>query len=159
MAKFKLTPGVEIDVLTKDELIDALSRKPSWMAESEQGARFSRFSGQVTTASNAFDFTGPTGAQFGPDLGFVWDVRSLYISGLADADVVSVYINDASASRLVGDSFSRTTRTFLWSEQVILYPGDLLRFVGSGLAAATTIVTISGQVRELPITLAWKLGS
>lgn len=160
MAKFKLTAGAEFDTLTKTELLEALQVKPSWVSETEHGIRFSRFTAQQIPASNAVDFGGAAsqGELLGPQPGFIWDIRRLRLIGLHTADSVAIYQNDPNPSSQI-DVSSSSNRTLYWSEQVILYPGDALRIVATGLNATTTLVTITGMVREVPVTLAWRLGN
>lgn len=163
MAKFKLTAGAEFDTLTKQELLDALQVKPSWIGEVESGVKFSRFTSQATVASNAVDFgsAGSANELIGPQPGFVWDIRRLQISGLSAGDFVTIYQNDISPTSVVAVSLSgnNASRIWLWSQQVVVFPGETLRIVGTGLNAATTQVTASGLVREAPVSLAWKLAS
>ncbi|MGH7743501.1 MAG: hypothetical protein ACREQ5_01585 [Candidatus Dormibacteria bacterium] len=160
MAKVKLTAGAEIDLLNKHEMIEALQHVQSWMAETAQGIRYSRFQASQIPTGNAVDFGGPEfqGDQLGPDPGFIWDVRRLRIVGCNNADIVTIFINGAENSMQLDDSRDNLHRTFYWAQQVVLYPGEQMRFVGTGLNASTAQITITGQVREIPITLAWKLG-
>lgn len=160
MAKFKLTAGAEIDLLDKHEMIDALMHVQSWMAETAQGVRFSRFGATAIPVANAVDFGGPDsqGDLLGPDPGFIWDVRRLRIAGCNNADLITIFINGAENSMQIDDSRDNLHRTFYWAEQVVLAPGEQFRFVGTGLNVGTTQVTITGQVREIPVTLAYKLG-
>lgn len=160
MAKFKIAAGAEIDMLTNSELRKTLSdTMASWMAEVTTGARYARFSAAGLIAGAALQIGGAERADdnLGPAPGFVWDVRRLRISGLADADVASVYVNDANPSSMVASTADVSGGLFLWGEQVVLYPGDSLLVAGASLTA-TGYVTVSGQVRELPMALAWRLG-
>lgn len=158
--RVKIQAGAELDMLNESELRKALAEfGASWRAEAAMGIKFPRFTVQGTIVGGSLDIGGEatTGDLLGPDPGFVWDVRRVRITGLNTADVVSMYINDPNPSQLVADTSDVTKRLFLFSEHVILTPGDALRFVGTGLVA-TGPVTISGQVREAPVSLAWRFG-
>jgi hypothetical protein len=165
MAEQKIQAGKTIDTVTKKELHDALSSQlRSWMAETAAGGKYVRFTATGTIASAAVTIggAGPTLQDIGPGPGFVWDVRRLHISGLVTADVAGVYINDASSASIIGattDLPAAAIRSFLWSHQVVLYPGDNLLVANIGALAATGTVTVTGQALELPIGLAWKLSS
>jgi hypothetical protein len=164
MAQQKIQAGGLLDVVTRHEMEDALGRHlRSWVAETARGGRFTRFSAAGTVASSAISIGGSAGGieGLGPAPGFVWDVRRLHITGLATADIATVSINDSGPTSIVGtttDLPSSANRSFLWNRHVVLYPGDNLLVVGSGLAA-TGSITVSGQVLELPVGLAWKLSS
>lgn len=161
MAKVKIQAGAEFDVITKQEMREALTEvRRSWMQELAHGVGYPRFTATGTVVGAALDFGagGPAAESLGPAPGFLWDVRRVRINGLSANDVVTVYINDSNPSSLVASTADIAGgRLFTWTETVILYPGDALRFVGSGLAA-TGPITASGQVRELPVALAWRLG-
>lgn len=159
MAKFKITAGAEVDLITKKEMEEALRSLASWMVEASIGARYTRIHATGLIAGGAMDFgsEGSAGQILAPPPGFIWDVRRLRITGIAAADVANIYMGDANPSSLIATSGDIAGDCFLWSEQVILYPGDSLRIVGSGLSATGT-VTASGLVRELPMSLAWRLG-
>lgn len=161
MAKVKIQAGAEFDVITKQEMREALTEvRRSWMQEVSHGVGFPRFTANGLIVGAALDFgaNGPAAEFLGPAPGFLWDVRRLRITGLTTGDVVSIYLNDANPSSLIATTGDLAGgRLFTWAEQVILYPGDALRVVGSGLTATGTI-TAAGQVRELPVSLAWRLG-
>lgn len=158
--KVKIQAGAELDMITESEMRKVLSDfGASWRAEAAMGIKFPRFTVQGTIVGGNLDIGGDslTGDLLGPDPGFVWDVRRIRITGLNTADVVSIFINDPNPSQLVADTSDVTKRLFLFSEQLLLTPGDALRFTGTGLVA-TGPVTISGQVREAPVSLAWRFG-
>lgn len=160
MAKFAFKAGAEFDMLTNKELRDTLKDvMASWMAETTIGARYARFSAAALIANSAVEIGGPGRADdnLGPAPGFVWDVRRLRITGLATNDVAAVYVNDANPSSMIASTADVAGALFLFGEQVILYPGDSLLVTGASLAA-TGFITVSGQVRELPMALAWRLG-
>lgn len=164
MAKVKLQAGAEIDLITAKEVKAALSEaRRSWTQELSTGVTFPRImaSGAISGAACDFGADGPASDALMPAPGFLWDVRRLRINGLAanETGVLSVYLNDASPSSLVCSTADLPTgaRLFVFSEQLIVMPGEALRIVGTSLTSTGTL-TVSGQVRELPVTLAWRLG-
>lgn len=156
MAKFKLNAGAEFDTITAEEMRGVLAdAMRSWAVETTRGVRFSRIIGQGTIASGSVEIAGPA---LGPASGFVWDVRRLRVIGGAAADVFTVYVNSTDVSGEVCTTDDFTKRLMAFDEQLVLYPGDVLHIKGTSLAG-TGQVTVTGQVRELPVTLAWRLGN
>jgi hypothetical protein len=165
MAKQKIQAGATIDAVTHKELQDALgAHLRSWVAETAVGGRFTRFSAAATIASSAVSIGG-AGADrhLGPAPGFVWDVRRLRLTAgsgnITAADIFGVFINDAGPASTVArtDDVVVSQRSWNWSGNVVLYPGDNLLVTNIGTIATTGSIIVSGQVLELPIGLAWKL--
>jgi hypothetical protein len=162
--KQKFQAGSLLDILTKDELEGTMHGvlkrgMQAWYAEACIGTRFRRFAVQGNIAANALDMGGEKGEQIGPDDGFAWNVKRLHISGLNVADVVSIGVNDRSAATLITTSADVTGgRTWFFNTQLVLQPGESLKIYGSSLNASTGVVTVSGQVQELPVTQLWRLG-
>lgn len=156
--KFKIAAGAEIDLLTKEEMSDALR---NWSEEFLRGRRYRKVNGTGTvTAAGDVSIGGPdTGSEMGPDEGMVWSVKRLVISGLADGKHVTLWVNETSASTLVEPgiigSTADPTRTpsLRWgSNQLVLQAGERLLVTGSSLAAGGT-VTVTGQALEAPSAL------
>lgn len=158
--KVKLEAGANLDFITKDEMREVMHEaNRSWVAETSNGIRYARIYATGVIAGGVLNIGGALSTgELGPAPGFVWDIRRLQIVGLQTADVATIYMNDANPTSEIADTTSVTGKAFLWSEQVILYPGDSLWVVGTGLTATGTI-TVTGQVREVPVTLAWRLGN
>lgn len=162
--KQKFNVGSTLDMLTKGELTeglhDVLKRgMQAWYAEACIGTRFTRFAVQGNIKANTLDMGGERGQAIGPDDGFAWNIRRLHISGLNAADVVSIGINDQTAATLITTSADVLGgRTWFWGTNVVLQPGESLKIYGTGLNASTGVVTVSGQVQELPVTQLWRLG-
>jgi hypothetical protein len=163
--KQKFNAGSVLDILTKSELHDTMHdvfRKTlqGWYAEACIGTRFHRFSVQGTIAGNVLDMGGAKlSVQIGPADGFIWDIRRLHINGLTAGDKVSIGINDNQPSSVVTTSTDVTGFTWLFSTQLVLQPGESLKIYSTAnLSETSGIVTLTGQVRELPIGQAWRLG-
>jgi hypothetical protein len=156
MAKVKIQAGMELDVLTKDELDGSLKAMgANWWSEIGRGDRYRRvlLTG-VVTAAGAISVGGPSTPEAGPPPGYVWSVRRLCQSAVDET--LDLFLNDDSPGSLVG----RFPVARYWSfnpAELVLYPGDQLLATGASFTVAST-VTVTGQVRELPLALAWRLG-
>lgn len=154
--KFKIAAGAEIDLLTKPELDAALR---SWGEEYIRGRRYRKINAQGTVAADGTVSIGgasdPAG-MMGPDEGFVWSVKRLIFSGIADGKFLDLWLNEPSASTLVESGITGTTldptrtQAVRWgSNQLVLQAGERLLVTGSSLTAGATI-TVSGQTMEAP---------
>lgn len=157
MAKFKITAGAEVDLITQSEMKAELKAfGQEWMYEVARGDRYRRFYAKGTIAGSAVSVGGPSRKEImGPGDNFVWAVKRLAISPLGENDYLSLYLNDANPASLVHPRI--TSYVSFDACQLVLYPNDSLLLVGSSLSATGT-VTVTGQARELPINLAWRLG-
>ena len=159
MAEVKLQAGAKLDLLNKAELksvIDAASR--DWFGQVSRGDRWPRFHAQGVVAGDATLSIG--GAAFpdsglGPAEGFLWSVTRIAFAGLSANDVMSLHLNDDGAGSLVTPHIVSGYQSFDLGE-LVLYPGDVLLALGAALTATGTI-TMTGQYRELPMPLAWRL--
>lgn len=156
MAKVKIQAGMELDVLTKDELDGSLKAMgANWWAEIGRGDRYQRILiTAVVAADGTVSIGGPNKAEAGPPPGFVWSVRRLNHSAVDE--VVDLFLNDDQPGSAVG----RFPTIRYWSfnpAELVLYPGDQLLATGASHTVGAT-VTLTGQVRALPLALAWRLG-
>lgn len=157
--KFKINAGAEIDVLNKEELQETLG---SWFTEISRGVRFRQISAQGTVSGGVWTIGGnaPDNHKdpLGPSNGFLWAVTRLALAGggvVLGTDLWNVYVNEIAPSKLVQ---SGLTRFAMYDVPVlILQGGDRLAAAGAGTGVAGTDVTISGQVVEIPVQLAWQL--
>jgi len=163
--KTRLQAGAELDLISKDEMREVLQTvQKDWFSQVARGDRYPRFSAAATIADSGFtiDGTQRTYERMGPAEGFVWAVQRIAVDGLTTytedtlaTEPVALYLNDTGPSSLVHPAlvgyhdFSQT--------QLVMYPGDTLVVVGADLTA-TGQVTVTGQARELPMPLAWRIG-
>lgn len=164
--KFKIQAGAELDLLTKGEMSEALETfRQAWVTEIARGDRYRRFSGQAAISAGSFTIGGPDGgpdrADFGPRDGYVWSVKRLAVA-LGDGtpldptmENLAIYINEVSPANLVHPVF--VDYQPFGSDELVLYPGDELVIAGSSLSS-TGYLTVTGQAREIPMQLAWRLG-
>jgi hypothetical protein len=154
--KFKIAAGAEIDLLTQGELKDTLrGMMTSWVAEVSMGDRYRRFSAYGDIADSALSIGGTPEQEIGPDEGFVWSVKRLAVTNYdPDAEALGLYINGTDSSGVVEPILSRYNPYD--ANQLILYPGERLWIAGSSLTSSGR-VWVTGQARELPISLLWRL--
>jgi hypothetical protein len=167
MAEVKLAAGAKLDVLNRAELKQVLDQSTrDWFNQVARGDRYRRFSAKGTIATGALLIDGAqqTNQQLGPQEGFVWAVQRVAVQGLttvtgtpavATTEPLQVFLNDDGPSSLVHPAVVGYQDFGQYS--VVMYPGDTLLFKGSGLAS-TGQITVTGQVREVPLPLAWRLG-
>lgn len=158
--KVKLQAGVELDMLNKDELKEALR---DWMVEAMRGPIPRRFSAQGTIAGNAVTVDGANNTgTLGPEAGMAWMVSRVAVSGLTLAtDATSLFVNGTQPWNLVLPTLTGVAGSTGYHEfpaaQVLLTGNDRLILSSTGAIAATGVVTLTGQAWELPIGLLWKL--
>lgn len=167
MAEVQLKAGAKLDLLNRKELretLDVVTR--DWFAQVARGDRYRRFSADGTIAAGGVTIGGPEqrDGTLGPAEGFVWAVQRLAVGGLtsstgtplvATTEPVQLFLNDPGPASLVHPALVGYEE--FGEHQLVLYPGDTLLVVGTGLTSTGT-VTVSGQARELPLPLAWRLG-
>lgn len=153
--KFKIQAGAEIDVATRDEVRQEIAAvRSSWMAEVAKGDRFVSFSGFADITAGEV-LIGATGEAIGPQPGFVWSVTRLALTNYdPTTDAVAIYRGDVSDSATVIPLMDRRHELFSGNE-LVLYPGDTLQAAGSVTGSGR--VWLTGQARELPVSLAWRL--
>lgn len=154
--KFKIQAGAEIDVATKKEVRDEIAAaKTSWLAEVARGDRYRKFSAYGDSDALGAIVIGARDQRIGPAEGFVWSVTRLAIIGYDPATQSLALATDdlATGSSVIIPKLS--TYHDLSGNQLVIYSGDQLYVAGT--VAASTKVWITGQARELPMPLAWRL--
>ncbi len=158
--KQKFNAGVELDMITKDEVKDLLqAQMTSWFNEVAKGDRYKRFSAQATVlADGTVTFGQDAHNRVGPNDGFIWSLKRLNIgpdTGIdPSTDDVFLFFNDANPSSMIRQLAANYSQ--FGTNEVVLYPGDSLVITSSSLTAGD-ILTISGAVRELPLPMGWRL--
>lgn len=167
MAEVKLAAGAKLDVLNRKELKEALDTVTrDWFNQVSRGDRYRRFSASATIASGIVTIGGAAqkDASLGPAEGFVWAVQRIAVSGLTSAtgtplvattEPVALFLNDSGPAATVHPAIVGYKE--FGEHELVLYPGDTLLVAGAGLASTGT-VTVTGQAREVPMPLAWRLG-
>ena len=147
--KFKLQAGMDLDLLTKAEVLETLQ---GWHAELVRGVHFRAISESAPAVAGAYT------AELRPRAGFVWSITSLAIAGNAialPADTFSVYRDEVSPSKLVASGIVRDRQ---WDPGVLVIDGpNSLVVTGPATGVAGTDVFVTGAAIELPAQLAWQL--
>lgn len=165
--KTKLQAGATLDLISKDELKDVLKTvRQDWFNQVARGDRYRRFSASGTIAGGALTIGGATqrDGTLGPAEGFVWALKRVAVFGLTTftpgppgsvfTEPLRLFLNDDGPSSLVHPAV-QGYQSFQ-TDEVVMYPGDTLLVTGTSLVS-TGVVTITGQARELPMPLAWRL--
>jgi hypothetical protein len=168
MAEVKLAAGAKIDVLNRKELKEALDiATRDWFNQVARGDRYRRFSASAEIdGSGGLSIGGAAArdAALGPAEGFVWAVQRIAVYGLTSAtgtplvattEPLQLFLNDDGPASLV-DPALVGYRDF-GNYALVMYPGDTLLVRGTALTSTGT-ATVTGQVREVPLPLAWRLG-
>lgn len=155
MADVEIRGGVRFQTATPDEVRgivrEVQAEASAWQREMLRGVKYMRLPVLTgTIANSALSIGGHSAADIiGPEMGDVWVLRHLWVSGLATGaspDVLNVRINNQTWWQLNGNNFSYT---FGKGEFVILQ-GEALAFVNSGALAATGQVSIGGAYWRVP---------
>jgi hypothetical protein len=164
--KVKIGAGVTFDTVSPGELDKAMSDLKSWHVELIKGGRPILFDAQGVIANNALTIGGssasPSSGRVGPEAGYVWAIRRLAQTGLANAtDPTSIFIGDNEPSRLVfpnltGVAGATGYKSFNGGEFILL-PTQKVLVASTGAIGSAGTVTISGAAWELPIGLLWQL--
>lgn len=150
--KFKIQAGAEIEVMTPAEMRSELG---AWLGEIRRGVKFVRRS-MFDTVDNGAVTMGPEQG-LGPEPGFTWAVTRINVTGLQNAEIQPVTINDDSFHNLVGMFGAGTAATRVYSPTgCILLGGDRLVSNNTGLTNGRIIV-VSIQAVEVPDQIAWQL--
>lgn len=151
MAEFTIQAGGKINVATRDEVRKEIQEaQTSWFTEIAKGDRYRRFSAPlVSLPSGDLDTD-----SVGPEQGFVWSVTRLALTDYdPTTEDLALYVGNTDKSSTVLPKLG-TYQDFT-GNQLVLYPGEHLVIGGS--VTGSKRLWMTGQARELPITLAWRL--
>jgi hypothetical protein len=159
MAKVKLQAGAEIDFLNKKEMHEELNAMmTSWVGEVSRGDRYPRFKMYGTIAGGQVSIGTEDAQLVGPDEGFCWSLRRLAIVGGSYApatDSLGLYLGtDLNPSSVIQPPSLAKYNAYEAGEMVLM-PGDQI-VVAGGVAGAGKM-WVTGQVRELPIPLLYRM--
>lgn len=158
MAKFKLSAGAEMDVITKKEMaevMDTMTR--TWMAEVTRGIKHRRFQARASITGGAVTIGSSVDNDLGPANGLYWAVKAVSVTGLAVNDEVQISVNSDPVCSLVRSTGGGlVTRAGFGENELILGPSDTLVASGTGLTA-TGQVALFGRCAEVPRNLLYKL--
>ena len=158
--KFKLQAGMDLDLLTRQELGEELDRSAgSWRQELSRNVRFPRFSARTDVAGGVWTINpdSSTAGKLGPRVGFIWSVMRLAVSGggiVLGTDVWRAFVGENAASQFIDSSLRGMNFN---PGALVVRDGESLLFTGVGTGVGATDVTVVGQAIELPDFLAWQL--
>ena len=156
--KFKIAAGAEADILSEKELRGALKDlQTSWMSEVSRGDRWRRFSAYGDSDGAGLVTIGDGLSQYlGPEAGMVWSVTRLAVTNYDPVAPATNRLNLSVNSTESSDLIRPGIPTFSsFSPGIVLMGGD--RLYVSGTAAVSSRVWVTGQARELPVSLLWRL--
>jgi hypothetical protein len=147
--KFKLQAGMDLDLLTKDEVRAELK---SWQAELVRGITFRTLSQRVDAAAAW------TMDPIGPAAGFVWSLTRVAVAGnglVLAADTFNLFFGGATNSP--GAIATGLLRQKEWDPGVLVVAGPRTVVITGAATGTGTDVFASLSVIELPVQLAWQL--
>lgn len=160
MAKFLLDFQTEIEVVTPGELGKALQSHGDAMVSAFlrgiKHMKLPRLRGQAATGVLTLGIQPP---ESGPASGFAWSVRRLAVTGLTAGvtpDVVGFYRN-GNLSDLLWQLTGNSPVEKFGHGQIVLNGGDTLVCANIGTFAATGVITVSGEVSEVPEEMLGKI--
>lgn len=157
--KFKIQAGAEIDIPSRKEISDDMNAAfTSWIAEVAQGDRYRRVTmyGTAAAGTGAITLGDTAGQEIVCPPGFVWAVKCLAVPEGYDVTTgtLALSIGSTDASAVVHPDLPLFLS--LDANQLVMHGGDKL--IVSGTATASARVWVTASVRELPASLAWRLG-
>jgi hypothetical protein len=159
MAKVRLELGAELDLLTKNELADALHHAGEWQRQAAFGLRHMELPVMHGTPSGGtLTLLGGqgNGPYVGPRQGYYWRIERVSIYGLATGDSMNLFKSDPSSGRFVTTITAAAPAYHPGGRALLLKPGDYLAATGTGLTA-TGDIRVVGELVSVPGPLMWKL--
>lgn len=160
MAKFLLDFQTEIELVTPGELTKALqSHQDAMVSAFLRGIKHMKLPRLRGEASAGVLELGVAPPQSGPSSGFAWSVRRLAVTGLTSGvtpDVVGIYRNGNTSDLLWQLDGNKPVEKF-GHGQIVLNGGDTLVAANIGTFTATGVITVSGEVSEVPEEMLGKI--
>jgi hypothetical protein len=147
VAKVKFEAGAEWDMLTAPEVKGMLD---DFIIKLGAGVKFRRIVGQLVMQTGVVQTSG-----YGPDPGFLWDVRYLKsdLSTATTPGSTSWFINDASSPvNLIANSGNAALQPLFFNKQILIHPGELLVPTAVGVTQGPAVaLSIAIGVIEVPL--------
>jgi len=150
--------GGQIDIPTRQEIAEIVSAQ---LREAYRGVKYMRLPVMsATPANSAVTIADKSSGVIGPEQGYAWSLRRIVVDGMttgATPDVINMYRNAATAQpplwQFNGNNFGYT-----WGPlEMVLQPGDSLKFTSVGTFAATGVIRVTGELIEVPAEMLAKL--
>lgn len=151
--KFKIQAGGELDLLTKEELGDALDQHVSdFDSMLSEGIRFGKSSASgISTISGTVtpSYSGGVAqlASIGPEPGYIWKITNITFTGFG-ANGADLLINGTSFSDVVYSGLANNGTVFPGDCAVLVQPGNDLLL---GFKNSVTNAAINFFYKEVPI--------
>jgi hypothetical protein len=158
LAEVIIRGGAALDVPTRGEIAEIISAQ---LRETYRGVKWLRLPVMTgTPAASALLIDERANGLVGPEQGYAWSVRRIIVDGMTTGttpDVVNMYRNAHTGQpplwQFNGNNFGYTFGPL----EIVLMPGDFLRFASSGTFAATGTIRVTGEVVEVPAEMLPKL--
>jgi hypothetical protein len=155
--RFKVQAGAEIDIPSAQEIrAEFDGAMTSWAAEIGRGDKYRRFSTVGIVSGGLLNIGQHTDQRVGPEAGFVWAVKRLALSNYnpdTEGNALDLYVSSPNSSALVMPDMDNYNS--FDANQLVLYGGETLYVSGTHVGDGR--VWLTGQARELPVGLAWRL--
>jgi hypothetical protein len=155
--RFKIHAGGELDIPSAKEIrAEVDGAMSSWAAEIGRGDKYRRFSVFGTIAGGLLSIGDQSTERVGPEAGFVWSVKRLALYNYnpdTEGNELNLYVSSPNASALVMPAMDNYNS--FDANQLVLYGGETLYVDGTHVGDGK--VWLTGQARELPVGLVWRL--
>jgi len=155
VAKFRIAANAEIDLLTKEELSDALAQQARQAYQALSYMRLPLITGNSPAAAS-LSMGGDVNPEHSPDQGYAWSLRHLVIQGLTrgvNPDAVQIFREQLVIWELNGNQYAQT-----WGRgEIMVMPGETLAYKSVGAFAATGQVIIHGAAWQVPAQMIGEL--
>jgi hypothetical protein len=155
MALVTIKGGAQMDVPNRAEIAEIVSAQ---LRELYRGVKVLRIPLITGTASGSALSIGQAQV-VGPDSGYAWSVRRMVVSGMTTGvtpDVANLYVNSTTSPPLW--QFNGNNFGYSFNDgELVINPGEIMLLASVGTFAATGLITVSGQVVEVPAEMLGKL--
>lgn len=155
MARTLIRGGSEIDIPTATELSEAIGAE---LRAAYRGIKYGRMPVLTgTPANSALSMGGHTSPDvIGPDMGYAWVIRHLWVKGLTTGstpDVVNLVVNNQTWWQFNGNNFAYT----FGPGELVLQQGEAWAIQSTGTFAATGTISFGGAFWSVPGEMLAKL--
>jgi hypothetical protein len=150
MAKFRIAANAEVDMLTKEELSDALAAQARAPYQAVSFFRLPVITG--TASGGVLSMGGDVNPEHTPTSGYTWVLRHLVIQGLtrgATPDAVQIFREQLVIWELNGNQYAQT----FGRGEIVIRQGETLAYKNIGAFAATGQIIIHGTAWQVPSQL------
>ena len=160
MAGFTISGGTRFETATPDEVREIIRTELRVQA---RGIKWMRLptSLQGKPSGSAIKL-GVTQGQVpvGPAQGYAWGLTRLVVTGLTQSasapDIVNLYLNDNFGGPVFWQ-FNGNTFGYNFDPPLVMIGADTLALQNSGTIASTSLITLSGELWEVPAEQQWRL--